>query len=163
MHKTKNTVNSQPSLISVFLSVFVTLCFLNISFITFTQESSKSNFTINITEFKNNDGKVLLSIFKDNNGFPDESEKAAYLLSSKIKNQSAQFTLEDVPYGNYAISVIHDENNNGKLETNLFGIPQEAVGMSQNVMGAFGPPSFNEAKIKVNSPNVATTIRLRHY
>jgi uncharacterized protein (DUF2141 family) len=33
--------------------------------------------------------------------------------------------------GKYAIAVIHDENCNGKLDTNMFGIPKEGYGFFQ--------------------------------
>jgi uncharacterized protein (DUF2141 family) len=47
--------------------------------------------------------------------------------------------------GTYAVSVFHDENSNGKLDTNLMGIPREGVGASNGARGHFGPPKFDDA------------------
>jgi uncharacterized protein (DUF2141 family) len=51
--------------------------------------------------------------------------------------------------GEYGVSVYHDENGNGKLDTNVLGIPKEKYGFSNNASGLFGPPSFADAKIEV--------------
>jgi len=45
----------------------------------------------------------------------------------------------------YAVSVFHDENYNGKLDTNLLGIPREGVGASNDARGNFRPPKFGAA------------------
>jgi len=41
--------------------------------------------------------------------------------------------------GRYAVSVFHDENSNGKMDTNFIGIPREGVGASNNAKGHLGP------------------------
>jgi len=51
--------------------------------------------------------------------------------------------------GKYAVSVFHDENSNGKLDTNFLGIPREGVGASNNAKGHFGPR--NSARQRFNS------------
>jgi uncharacterized protein (DUF2141 family) len=33
--------------------------------------------------------------------------------------------------GDYAISVFHDENSNGKLDRNFMGMPKEGVGIKR--------------------------------
>ncbi len=60
-------------------------------------------------------------------------------------NGKAQFKIDNLEPGTYAVSVIYDEDNNGKLNTGLFGIPTELVGMSNNARGRFGPPSYEKA------------------
>ena len=41
--------------------------------------------------------------------------------------------------------MIHDENDNHKLDTNWIGIPTEGYGTSRDAVGKFGPPSFKDA------------------
>jgi uncharacterized protein (DUF2141 family) len=43
------------------------------------------------------------------------------------------------------VSVVHDENANGKLDTNFVGMPREGVGASNDAKGHMGPPKFNAA------------------
>ena len=45
----------------------------------------------------------------------------------------------------YAVSVVYDEDGNGKLNTGFLGIPSDPVGFSNNAKGTFGPPSFYKA------------------
>ena len=60
----------------------------------------------------------------------------------------------DLAPGKYAISIIHDENNNDKLDTNFIGIPKEGFGFSNNPRIMFGPPSFEKASFEINQAHV---------
>ena len=64
--------------------------------------------------------------------------------------------------GDYAVSLIHDENGNGKLDKNLFGIPTEGVGFSQNPRLRFGPPTFAATRFDV-AADTSETIRLKYF
>jgi uncharacterized protein (DUF2141 family) len=59
------------------------------------------------------------------------------------------YTFKDLEKGTYAIKLFHDVNNNGKMDTNMFGIPQEGYGFSNNV-GKFGEPDFIDAAFAVD-------------
>ena len=61
----------------------------------------------------------------------------------------------------FAISVIHDMNGNGKLDTNLFRIPKEPYGFSNNAGATFGPPKFEAAAFVFNSNEQSVEIRLK--
>jgi uncharacterized protein (DUF2141 family) len=68
--------------------------------------------------------------------------------------------LKDIPPGEYAISAFHDANDNKKMDTNLFGIPKEPIGISNNATGFMGPPKYNDAKFTVNkNTTLAITIK----
>lgn len=56
--------------------------------------------------------------------------------------------LPDVPPGDYAVAVYHDENGNGELDKNFIGIPREPVGFA-NTYSPKGPPSYRRAAITV--------------
>ena len=59
--------------------------------------------------------------------------------------------IADLPIGEYALAVFHDENGNGKLDTNWLGIPKEKVAFSRAKMKTFGPPRYKECAFKVTS------------
>jgi len=63
-----------------------------------------------------------------------------------IRAGSALCVFKDVPKGVYGISAFHDENENGKLDTNLLGLPTEDYCASRDARNTFGPPSFEDAK-----------------
>ena len=71
---------------------------------------------------------------------------------------SVQF--DNLPEGEYAVSVFHDLNSNGKLDSNAVGMPTEPYGFSNNAAGNFGPPSFDAAKIKLDQSKTAISIRV---
>src|SRR5215472_2287169 len=80
-------------------------------------------------------GQVLCALYSSRDGFPKQSEKALARLSSGIAQKQALCEFAGIAPGTYAISVFHDENSNGKLDTKFMGIPREGVGASNNAKG----------------------------
>jgi len=66
-----------------------------------------------------------------------------------------------VPAGRYAISLLHDENGNGKADMTLF-LPKEGFGFSRDAPVRMGPPSFNSAAFVVGDTAIQQTIRMRY-
>lgn len=103
--------------------------------------------TIELDEFEVQQGTVMLALFKGEQSYDQGSAPYA---QAKKKVSAARHTLafSDLTDGEYAVKVMHDENDNGSLDTNLFGVPTEGYGFSNNG-GSFGPASFEEAKVIV--------------
>ncbi len=80
----------------------------------------------------------------------------------KVTSNPQTLTFTDVPPGTYAIGVVQDVNANGKLDTKMFGIPAEPVGVSNNAKGRFGPPKFDDAKFADDKAPVKLAITLVH-
>ena len=77
-----------------------------------------------------------------------------------IQNESITFSFEGLENGMYAVSIFHDENNNGKLDSNLMGIPSEPYAFSNNAKGLFGPPSFEDCKFEISGSEKQIVITL---
>lgn len=86
-------------------------------------------------------------------------EKAIAKQKVSIQNGVATFKFEGLAHGEYAFSLFHDENNNEKLDTNVFGIPKESYAFSNNASGSFGPPSFSKAKFSIKSESTQMKIK----
>lgn len=112
---------------------------------------------VTIANLRNNKGHVLVSLFNNSPGFPDKPERAVRKVQLTISNYTASASFTGLPAGNYAVAILHDENDDLKMNTNFFGIPKEGYGFSNNVMGTFGPPSFNRAGFS-HSGSAATQI-----
>jgi len=82
--------------------------------------------------------------------------------ATQASQKTVTITFAGLQPGSYAIATMHDENNNGKLDTNSFGVPKEGWAVSNNVVSHTHPPKFEDAKMQVNSPDQATTLNL-HY
>lgn len=70
-------------------------------------------------------------------------------------------TLHDVPPGQYAVEAHHDNNNDGKVDRNLLGIPTEGIGFSRDAPISFGPPQWDDAVFAVNDALVTINITLK--
>ncbi|MBZ0108020.1 MAG: DUF2141 domain-containing protein [Candidatus Scalindua rubra] len=78
----------------------------------------------------------------------------------KIRETQARFNFLDILPGKYALAVIHDENVNGKLDTNWLGIPKEGYGFSNDVKGVLGAPAFSAASFLYDRRDIDLTISL---
>lgn len=111
-----------------------------LSIVTYAQTST---LTVTVTNIKNNQGKVLVGMYSGDNNF---MKKTIYGKVGEIKANTAKVVFENIPDGEYAISLYHDENNNGKLDKGWFGIPKEGYGCSNDTKGNMGPPKYEDAK-----------------
>lgn len=65
-----------------------------------------------------------------------------------------------LPEGEYAISIYHDSNHNGDLDTNWIGIPKEPVALSNNAKPRFGPPKYKDAVFTLGAEPVTQRIAI---
>jgi uncharacterized protein (DUF2141 family) len=110
-------------------------------------DGGEISLTVNVRGAKPNVGKSILSLFNSEESF---LKAPIFTETCEIDGDGhAQFRLKGLVQGDYAISVIYDEDSDGELDTGLFGIPAEPVGFSRNARGRFGPPSFEDAVFQV--------------
>ena len=116
-----------------------------------------------ILNIKNSIGTVACALFDSPAGFPKEYlHFATNVVVIRIRNAEARCEFVDIPPGTYAMAVVHDENMNGKLDTNLFGIPREGYGFSNEAKGRFAAPLFSEASFVYDGRSTDLTMSL-HY
>lgn len=104
-------------------------------------------------------GEVRAALF---NNEADFTKKPVMGEITKSMKGEVTITFSNVPVGEYAISVYHDANENGRLDKNFIGIPKEGFGFSNNAMGKFGPPSFEACKIPLGNGNKVVAITLNY-
>ena len=126
------------------------------------QTKDTGTLTVCVTGARNTKGKIGVTLFQNAQGFPDDPSKAIRQESVEIdpKTMSAQVTFKDLSQGTFAISVLHDENSNGKMDKNLVGIPKEGYGASNNPKKKRRAPTFDEAKFSLNAPEQTIEITL---
>ncbi|MGZ8252455.1 MAG: DUF2141 domain-containing protein [Methylophilaceae bacterium] len=107
-------------------------------------------------------GNVICAIFDSKEGFPMETSKAVQIKDAKMDGGVALCSFEAPTDRFYAISVVHDKNNNRKVDTNALGIPKEGWATTKNITHTFSPPSFEESKILLDDKNIKTTLEM-HY
>jgi uncharacterized protein (DUF2141 family) len=102
-------------------------------------------------------GKVLVAVCDKTTFLKD----CAYSGSAPAKAGETIVTVDGVPTGSWAVLSYQDENDNGKLDRNVLGIPKEPYAFSRDARGRFGPPSFEDAAFELRDEKAVTTIKLR--
>lgn len=116
----------------------------------FSQQNTLVVVVKNVKEAK---GRIAIALF---NSEKDFTTKAMQGKTTVAKAGEVQITFENITSGDYAISVMHDANENDELDSNAIGIPKEGFGFSNDAMGMFGPPSFEKAKFNLSGDNKVT-------
>ena len=113
----------------------------------------------------NSQGQVCANLFNGQRGFPDGGSSAAIKVAScaPIKKGTAVITFANLPYGNYAISAIHDIIGDRKLHSNFFGIPTGGVGFSNNPTVVTSAPGFNDAQFFVSGSKTELLIKMQYF
>jgi uncharacterized protein (DUF2141 family) len=114
--------------------------------------SQTGKISVQIDGFKNNNGLINIILFNQSKGFPSEYKYGLASQSLPIDSSIISITFDSLSYGEYALSVLHDENNNGKMDTNFLGIPKEGYGVSNNIRPKMRPPRFDEALFSLKEP-----------
>jgi len=117
---------------------------------------------VDVVGLRNSKGQVLCALYASAEGFPKDSQKAILRQTSSISEKSASCEFSGMAPGTYAVSVFHDENSNGKLDTNFLGMPREGVGASNDAKGHMGPPKFDAAKFQFSGGRLDLKIPI-HY
>jgi uncharacterized protein (DUF2141 family) len=124
--------------------------------------SNKAELKIKISGFKDNGGKCVVMLFKTEAGFPKEPKKAVHVFPIIIQNKSCEISIPNLEPGVWAVSVFHDSNENGIVDTNFIGIPKEGIGVSKNVIPAMRAPNFSECKFDLDTPQKELVIDLKY-
>jgi len=111
--------------------------------------ATAAEIAFSIDGVKNNNGKLLVALFKGETGH--QSGKPAQYNAVAAKQGKVVVSFKEIKQGEYAIQVFHDENDNGKLETNLVGMPTEGYGFSNNAQPNFGPAKYSDMKFAVSN------------
>ena len=109
-----------------------------------------SDITVKVTDILNQKGKISIGLYNQNNDTFADMSNAYKGINLKIKDKNVVYTFTNIPNGTYAIAVLHDENENEKLDKNFLGIPKEGYGFSNNIRPTFRGANFDESKFELN-------------
>ncbi|MBK7477292.1 MAG: DUF2141 domain-containing protein [Haliscomenobacter sp.] len=121
-------------------------------------QAQTGKITVHIETVKSGQGQIGVLLFNQAKGFPGENQSAYREALLPAKKGKMTVTFEDLPYGTYAITILHDENGNLKVDANFLGIPKEGYGFSNNARNLFRAPKFEEAKFELKQPQVTQRI-----
>ena len=108
----------------------------------------------------NNKGEVLAGLYNEAKKFPKENEALRNLKGKPAKKKCVIKALK-LPYGEYGVAAMHDENKSGNMDYNLIRLPTEKYGFSNNRRPVFGPPGFKACRFVIDKPVVRIKITLK--
>ncbi len=118
--------------------------------------------TVTVTGVRNATGSVVAALFDSDGGFP-KAPQAAAAFRMKAREGSFSVTFHNLPAGNYAALAYHDENDNGKLDTDeITGVPSEGYGVSNGAREVAGPPQFAKAAFAVGGDAKSISVELKY-
>lgn len=112
--------------------------------------ASTAQLRIEIRDVASSNGAIHIGVYNAAEAFPKDGRTfRSAVVPAQAPRSVAVF--DDLPQGDYAVAVYHDENGNGKFDTNRIGLPLERYGFSRDARVFLGPPRFDDAKVPVGA------------
>jgi uncharacterized protein (DUF2141 family) len=124
----------------------------------FSYANENNVLEITIEGIKKREGKAVATLFNSEEHY---MKKPIQEDEVKINDDSPIIIrFKNLESGHYAVTVYHDKNADGKLNTGFMGIPKEKVGFSNNAKGRMGPAPWSKANFVIDKARTAITIYL---
>ena len=135
------------------LTLAITSLILNAQTV-YEASDKETSLTVTVT-LRGSGGHILVSLHNETS-FNKQPLEASSL---EIKDGKAIATFNHLAPGEYGVVVLHDKNDNKRMDFEPNGRPKEAFGISNNVM-LMGPPQWNDAKFDVGEEPTEIEVRL---
>jgi uncharacterized protein (DUF2141 family) len=134
--------------------------------------SSFNEFRITVAGIRSSSGTVLIGLYdsaesfdraielSDKEGFLNDPSRVAGAAMKANAARASGVVFLNLSPGRYGIIVFQDENGNGRLDKNVWGVPTEPYGFSNNAQGFLGPPTFADAAMTLDGSNEPVDIAL---
>ncbi len=111
----------------------------------------KNTLRLHIHGLKEVIGVLRIAVFIEKDGYPMDEDKIIRSYVIPVTSRAMEYKIELPDVDQVALSLHHDQNNDGKINSNFIGIPKEGLGASNNAKGRFGPPKFKDAAMNRES------------
>jgi uncharacterized protein (DUF2141 family) len=116
---------------------------------------------LDVEDLRSDRGEVRGALYASPDGWTREGREIA-TCHARIEHRHAHCVFENVEPGTYAIAFLHDEDDDGRMDRDFFGFPQEGFGFSNDAAPSLGPPSFNAARFAHDHENTTLRVRTRY-
>lgn len=125
-------------------------------------DASSGNLSVDLSGLRNNKGTLFLCLSAVPKHFPDCSKDPAAKTLTVPTAKADKLVFDGVAAGTYALSIMHDENGNAKLDTTL-GLPREGFGFSRNPVVRFGPPKFKDVRFVKPAGAHSVPVKMKYF
>ena len=123
----------------------------------FTATAAAGDVTVRVSGVADAAGQVRVAACTE----PEFLKSCRLVASAPAKVGSLDVTIRAVPPGRYAIQAFHDRDGDGKLATNLIGLPSEPFGLSRAPTLRYGAPAFADAAVEIEARPLTVPVALR--
>jgi len=135
--------------------------YLLFSLLTFTLDNGSVHLTVQ--HIQSPKGSINIGVFNSEDSFLEAGKEIQTHSIPVDDTKDISVSFPSLPYGTYSIAIYHDVNNNGKLDTNLFGIPKEPYGFSNNARSKWGAPKYEIARFDLKEAKMETSIKVKKW
>lgn len=114
--------------------------------------AQNSPLKVTVTDIHELKGKIQVSLYNSEASFIKKGREYKSMVR-EVKSGTEIFTFKDLPKGEYAVALYHDENGDGKCNTNMLGIPKEGYAFSRNFVPKLSAPKFEDTKFRQEQGN----------
>ena len=111
--------------------------------------------TVQVNGVNNEKGNVFVGVYRIKDEWPVFGKQYKGKIVKAVKGKNTIF-FDNLPPGTYAIATYHDLNANKILDKNMFGMPLEMYGFSNNARAPFSAPEFEQAKFELKNSKTIT-------
>jgi uncharacterized protein (DUF2141 family) len=106
-------------------------------------------------------GHVYVALFSQPYGFPDGNYSYRHV---RIHAATGPLTVvfDDIPPGVYAAGAYHDEDDNRRLDTNIFSYPIEGYALSNDIRAVLSRPRFIDASFRVGGEEGQVVLHIQY-
>lgn len=120
--------------------------------------SNNPKLTIKISNIEKIKGEIKVGVFNSGTNFLKEGH-AIKNYSINVEKSTAILTITDLPKGEYAITMYHDQNSDNECNRNFIGIPKEPYAFSNNIKPKMSAPKYSDCKFEL-AENKTISIQL---
>jgi uncharacterized protein (DUF2141 family) len=118
---------------------------------------------VDVEGLRSDRGQVVCALYSSADGFPKDANKVRARIQLAASGRRGVCDFTGLQPGTYAVALFHDENSNGKLDTNFMGVPHEGTGASNNAKGHLGPPKFSDAVFRFSGGRLQLKITVNYF
>jgi len=133
-------------------NVVVFFILVGTSIFSFGQSGS---ITITVKKIKEVKGSILVGLYTTEKDF---LKKPSYGRAAKVNGSEVTIVFDNLPAGDYAVSIIHDENDNKEFDRSKIGFPKEGYCFGNNAHAKFGPPKYRDVKVSLKGEPINQTL-----
>ncbi|WP_353483719.1 DUF2141 domain-containing protein [Haliscomenobacter sp.] len=139
------------------------MAFLILILLPLFYENQMGALTVKVTNVQAYQGSIRMAVYNNEKTFPSEKQNFCGAMTSLAPGTLPKLTCENLPFGQYAVAVYHDLNNNGKMDKNAMGIPTEPYGFSNNVQVKWRQPKWADAAFVLSTAKQELTVSLKRW